>query len=121
VRITSSSSAFQILQGLPSFSAPGVVPGDVPLEPADTLVGVLNVAGKASIVLLDVGAYIAMEDDWHFSPYAAIEVNFPPKDVEGAPLVLVTPHGSAQVLAGTADAWEVGRFFARCAEDAVNR
>jgi hypothetical protein len=113
-----SSRVSHILQGLRSFCAPGVVPGDVPLEPTDTLLGVLALDSHTAAILLDRGAYLRIGEDWCLVPYGAIEVRFPPKDVPMAPLTLVTSMGNIDILAGTPDALEAGRFFMRCAEDA---
>lgn len=118
MRIPVSSRVTHILQGLQSFRAPGVVPGDVPLEPTDTLLGVLALDGHTAAVLLDRGAYLHLGDDWCLVPYGAIEARLPPKELTVAPLTLVTPQGSVNMLSGTSEVWDVGRFFMRCAEDA---
>jgi len=117
MRITSSSRALRILQGLASFRSPGLVPGDVPLEPTDTLLGVLAVDKHTAAVLLDRGAYLRIGDDWQLVPYGAIEVRLPPRESPAAALALITPGGTAEILSGTSDLWEVGRFFMMCAED----
>lgn len=118
MRTAVSSRATSILQGLQSFRAPGVVPGDVPLEPTDTLLGVLALNGQTAAVLLDRGAYLRIGEDWCLVLYGAIVVKFPPKEPPIAPLTLVTPQGNIDMLPGTSEVWEVGRFFMRCAEDA---
>jgi hypothetical protein len=108
----------RILHGLASFQSPGLVPGDVPLEPTDTLLGVLAVGKHTAAVLLDCGAYLRIGDDWQLVLYGAIEARLPPQESSAAPLALITPVGTAEILSGTADLWEVGRFFMTCAEDA---
>jgi hypothetical protein len=118
MRILSSSGVVRILQGLQSFRAPGVVPGDVPLEPTDTLLGVLAFGGRTAAVLLDRGVYLQIGEDWCLVPYGAIDVRFPLKEIPIPPLTLITPQGNVEILSGTSDVWEVGRFFMRCAEDA---
>ena len=118
MRTTVSSRVAGILQGLPSFRSPGVVPGDVPLEPTDTLLGVLALNGHTAAVLLDHGAYLRFGEDWSLVPYAAIVARPPPKELPIAPLELVTPLGNISMLAGTSDVWDVSRFFMGCAEDA---
>jgi hypothetical protein len=118
MRITSSSQVIRILHGLSSFQSPGAVPGDVPLEPTDTLLGVLGVGKAAAVVLLDCGAYLRVGDEWQLVPYGDIEVRIPARDAPAAPLELITPVGTAEILSGTSDVWEVGRFFTRCAEEA---
>jgi len=116
--IPASSRIVRTLQGLQSFSAPGAVPGDVPLEPTDTLLGVLAREGRTAAVLLDRGVYLQIGEDWCLVPYEAVDVRFPPKEIPIAPLTLVTPRGNVEILSGTSDVWEIGRFFMRCAEDA---
>ena len=118
MRTAVSSRVTNILQGLQSFRAPGVVPGDVPLEPTDTLLGVLALDGHTDAVLLDRGTYLRIGEDWCLVPYGAIVVRLPPKELPIAPLTLVTPQGNIDILSGTSEVWEVGRFFMRCAEDA---
>jgi hypothetical protein len=118
MRTAVSSRVTGILQGLQAFRAPGVVPGDVPLEPTDTLLGVLALDGHAAAVLLDRGTYLRIGEDWCLVPYGAIVVKFPPKELPIAPLTLVTPLGNIDLFPGTSEVWEVGRFFMRCAEDA---
>jgi hypothetical protein len=118
MRILPSSRVIRILQGLQSFRAPGVVPGAVPLEPTDTLLGVLAHEGRTAAVLLDRGAYLQIGEDWCLVPYGAIDVRLPPKEIPIAPLILIAPQGNFEILSGTSDVWEVGRFFMRCAEDA---
>jgi hypothetical protein len=118
MRTAVSSRVTGILQGLHSFRAPGVVPGDVPLEPTDTLLGVLALDGHTAAVLLDRGAYLRIGEDWCLVPYGAIVARPPPKEIPIAPLTLVTPQGSTNILSGTSEVWEVSRFFMRCAEDA---
>ncbi len=116
MRITPSSDVFRALQGLKIFSSPGAVPGAVPLEPADTLLGVLACNGSTAAVLLDLGAYLKFEDEWYLVPYDQIEVQLPATEVPPAPLVLTIPQGRIEILAGTPEAREAGRFFVRCAE-----
>lgn len=118
MRTAVSSRVTQMLQGLQCFRAPGVVPGDVPLEPTDTLLGVLSIDGRAHAVLLDRGAYLRVGEDWCLVPYGGIDAKPPPKELPIAPLTLVTPLGHINILSGTSEVWEVGRFFMRCAEDA---
>jgi hypothetical protein len=118
MRTLPSSRVAHILQGLQSFRAPGVVPGDVPLEPTDTLLGVLALGGRTAAVLLDRGAYLQFGEDWNLVPYGDISVGFPPKQIPIAPLTLTAPQGNVDILPGTSDVWDVGRFFMRCAEDA---
>ena len=118
MRTSVSSRVTSILQGLQSFRSPGVVPGDVPLEPTDTLLGVLALEGRAAAVLLDRGVFLRIGEDWDLVPYGTISVRVPPKELPIAPLTLVTPQGDINILAGTSEVWEVGKFFMRCAEDA---
>jgi hypothetical protein len=89
----------------------------VPLEPTDTLLGVLAFNGRTAAVLLDRGAYLRIEEDWCLVPYGAIVARIPPKELPIAPLTLVTPQGNIDILSGTSEVWNVGRFFTRCAED----
>ena len=117
--ITSSSQAIRSLHGLSSFQSPGVVPGAVPLEPTDTLLGVLGTGKATAAVLLDRGAYLHLGDEWQLVPYADIEARLPPEDAPTAPLALITPIGTAEVLAGASDFREVGRFFAMCAAETI--
>lgn len=121
LRTPVSSRVAQFLKELQSFRAPGVVPGDVPLEPSDTLLGVLAHGGRADAVLLDRGAYLRIGEDWCLVPYTAIEARLPPKELPIAPLTLVTPQGNINILAGTSDVWDVGRFFQKCAEESTTQ
>jgi RimJ/RimL family protein N-acetyltransferase len=120
-RLAAVSSRVAQLHELQSFRAPGVVPGDVPLEPSDTLLGVLAHGGRADAVLLDRGAYLRIGEDWCLVPYSAIEARLPPKELPIAPLTLVTPQGNINILAGTSDVWDVGRFFQKCAEESTTQ
>lgn len=119
VRNTLSSRVKGILQELQAFSATGRVPGDVPLEPTDTLLGVLALNGHTAAVLLDRGVFLRIGEDWGLVPYGAIVAQLPPREIPIPPLTLVTPLGNIDMLAGTSEVWEVGRFFMGCAEDAA--
>lgn len=120
MRVTSSSQAIRDLQGLPSFQSPGIVPGAVPLEPTDTLLGVLGAGKTTAAVLLDSGVYLHIGDEWQLVAYGDIEARVPAEDEPTAPLALVTPIGTAEVLSGASDIREVGRFFVQCAQDATS-
>jgi hypothetical protein len=118
MRTSPQSRAHRILRGLSSFHTDSRVPENLRLSSNEQLVGILGAGDTPETILTDLGMHIHSSGGWSFISYGDIEVEFPPKDWPGAPLTLITPRGTFPILAGTRDAWEVGRYFMRCANDA---
>ena len=119
--VTASQRIHRILRRLSSFS-PEV--GDSHLQPIpearSLLGGIFDLAsGELSVVLLESGAQFESNGEWHYVPYSDIAVSFPPKGMTRAGLQVHTPSASFEVLPGSNDLWEVGRFLMRCASDAA--
>ena len=70
--------------------------------------------------MTDRGAYFRVPSGWGFVAYGEIEdVCFPDKSDPDGSLTLRSPLGSIELLSGRPELWEVGRFFMRCREDAI--
>ena len=94
------------------------LPKGVDLSPGEECLGGIW-GSRLESILTDRGAYFLRPSGWAFVAYRDVEeVVFPDKSDPDSALMLCTPLGSIELLAGRSELWEVGRFFMRCREDA---
>jgi hypothetical protein len=118
MRVTPPSRASRILRKLRSFDGGGSKAPSPIGNVGGGVIGRLTSSSGSIVHLFEEGAQFEVAGTWRFVAYADISVRFPPKEPRGGPLTLGTPYGEVELLAGSQDAWEAGRFFMRCAEDA---
>lgn len=112
-----SQRVHRILKGSPTFISSALqfgrpLPKDVVLSLGEELLGAIRGSTLESI-LTTRGAYFRSGSGWRFVAYGDIEdVSFPEKsDADGA-LRISSAFGSFDLLAGRAELWDVGRFYA---------
>ena len=113
----------RILGTSPCFRAKPALPEGVVLSPGEECLGGISSGGDSlESLLTDRGVYLRVASGWNFVSYDDIDdVSFPEKSDPKGTLTLRTTGGRFDLLRGSPDLWEAGRFFMRCAEDAKGR
>jgi len=113
----------RILKGSNCFLSPALcversLQQDVFLSPGEEFLGAIW-GSRLESILTDRGAFFRVGSSWRFVAYGDVEdITFPTKSDPDGSLTLRTSIGSIDLLRGSPELWEVGRFFMRCAADA---